>query len=118
MSTVIVTGSRDWNGYKTLSCHLDTVHALTPITLLVEGGARGADDLAALWANKNGIQVKTYPADWQAHGKAAGPIRNREMLLAHRDALVIAFPIGRSPGTRNCMSQAEKLGMKVINYGL
>lgn len=58
------------------------------ITEVVCGMARGADQLGGKWAYQNGIAVKKFPADWDTHGKAAGPIRNAEM-AAYADAAII-----------------------------
>lgn len=117
MSTVVITGSRFWDDIKTLYAALDLEHKREPITLLVEGGADGADDLGRRWAKKNGISVETVPADWVTHGRSAGPIRNNEMLDRHPEARVIAFPAPDSKGTVHCMKEARKRGMKVVNYG-
>lgn len=117
MSTVIITGSRNWDDYKTLFSSLDLEHHKEPITLFVEGGADGADDLGKRWATKNGIPVVTVPADWSAHGRSAGPKRNIEMLNRYPDARVIAFPAPNSKGTLHCMSEAKNRGMLVVNYG-
>jgi len=116
VSTVIITGSRDWSN-PCLFTALDIEHREQPITLLVQGGAKGADTLAARWAKANDIKCITVHADWDQHGKAAGPIRNIEMLDGFPDARVIAFPLGKSVGTRHCMREAVKRGMKVTNYG-
>lgn len=50
-------------------------------------------------------------ADWQTHGKAAGPIRNGAMLAKHAPDGVVAFP-GHN-GTADCVRQAEAAGIKV-----
>jgi hypothetical protein len=109
---VIVTGSRDATeeDARVIWRELDLIHEQEPIDLLIEGGARGADRLAHLWArNNNVLQARVY-ADWAEHGKAAGHIRNGEMLKRYPEARVLAFPKGKSPGTRNCIAQAIKLG--------
>jgi hypothetical protein len=117
MSTVIITGSRDWDDYKTLSVALDIEHEKEPITLLVEGGADGADFLSAKWARENNVPCVTVPAEWSLHGKSAGPKRNIEMLNRFPEARVIAFPMPDSIGTLHCMEQARKRKMRVFNYG-
>jgi hypothetical protein len=68
--------------------------------------------MAGEFAKWKGIAVKEYPADWQKHGKAAGPIRNRQMLEDGKPDLVIAFSGGR--GTANMISQARAAGVKVL----
>lgn len=82
-------------------------------TLLVVGSSKGVDAQAAAWARKNGIQVKIVPADWDKHGRSAGPIRNSLMLKEHPETLaVISFPGGK--GTEDCTKKAKALGYNVI----
>lgn len=81
------------------------------ISEVVNGGAKGADKLGKEWAEKKGLPVKTIDADWNTHGRAAGPIRNRKM-ADYADALV-AFWDGESPGTRNMIEEAQKRGLKI-----
>lgn len=110
---VVVTGGRDYRDEKKVFETLNKLHATKPITMLVEGGASGADDLSRAWAVTHGVPVKTYPAKWSEYGKSAGPIRNGQMLDAEQPDLVIAFPGGR--GTANCTSQARDRGLKVMH---
>ncbi len=71
---------------------MEAVDPVIPIRVAVsrfdkhadEGGARGADRLARVWAQLGGIEVETHPAQWERDGKAAGPIRNRAMLVNGR----------------------------------
>lgn len=84
---VLVTGSRWWRHRDLLA---ETLAGIEP-TAICHGGARGADSLAGEWAEANGIPVTVYPADWERHGRAAGPIRNREMLAAFQPDQVVAF---------------------------
>ena len=74
------------------------MHAAKPIALVIHGDARGADTLAKWWATSRGIAQKPYPADWKAHGKAAGMIRNRAMLADGKPGLVVAFLGGVGTG--------------------
>ncbi len=57
-------------------------------------------------------RVVVFKADWDTHGKAAGPIRNREM-LDRRPDLLLAFWNGRSPGTKDCINQAVKMKIPI-----
>ena len=108
---VLVCGGRDFCNDRLLYRSLHALHALYGVTLLIEGGARGADRLAREWAVKTGVEVKTYPADWDKHGRSAGPIRNEKMLLDGKPELVIAFPGGK--GTAHMVALAEKAGVQV-----
>ncbi len=110
---VLVCGGRDFNDALTLGSWLGGIHKNNgPITLLIEGGARGADHMAAEFAKWQGIPVKTFPADWDTHGNAAGPIRNKQMLDEGKPDLVVAFDGGI--GTANMVKQARAAGVKVF----
>jgi hypothetical protein len=78
-------------------------------TLIVHGGAPGADRMAGSLALKLGLCTPiVYPAQWKTHGKAAGPIRNRLMLDEEKPDLVIAFWDGESPGTKDMIEETER----------
>lgn len=110
---VLVCGGRDFNDALTLGSWLGGIHKNNgPITLLIEGGAKGADYMARKFAEWQGIPTKTFPADWDQHGKAAGPIRNKQMLDEGKPDLVVAFEGGR--GTANMIELAKKAGVKVF----
>lgn len=102
---VLVCGGRDYNDAAEVFACLDRLHRENPITCIIHGDAFGCDRLAGYWGQDNDIEVKACPADWAKHGRAAGPIRNREMLLLYPD-VVIAFPGGR--GTADMIRQAIK----------
>lgn len=83
--------------------------------VLVQGGARGVDGQAAAWANERGIFVRTFVADWNRHGKAAGPKRNQAMVdsaVPGHDYL-LAFPDESSIGTHDCVRRARAHGLLV-----
>ncbi len=102
---LIVSGSRNCTDDKKIFSELDRIHRTANITLIIHGGARGVDALAGLWATNNNIPVQVYPADWVTFGRAAGPIRNKQMLDSHPDRW-IAFPSEDSRGTKNFITQA------------
>jgi hypothetical protein len=83
---------------------LDAAHAAKPIGEIIHGAAAGADTLAGDWAAERGVPVRLFRANWEKHGRAAGPIRNRQMLDEGKPEIVIAFPGGC--GTRNMVRQA------------
>lgn len=105
---VLVCGGRAFEDYAFLR---DVLDYYAP-TLVIHGAARGADSLAHRWAQNRCISVESHPADWQAHGKAAGPIRNAKMISAGKPDLVIAFPGGK--GTANMVKIATDKGVPVI----
>lgn len=114
---LIIAGSRDIVAYSTL---LHAVAALReawgPITIdeVVSGCARGVDQLGELWAARNGISVRRFPANWGMYGRSAGMIRNQAM-AQHGDALLAIWD-GKSPGTGNMVTTAESAGLEVFVY--
>ena len=116
MTRILVTGSRDWDDVEAMIEVLAPYNITRDVKTLVHGGARGADAIAAEIALALGWYMEEYPADWETHGKAAGPIRNQQMVDLGAD-VCLAFPKGESRGTRHCMKAAEKAGIRVINYG-
>lgn len=109
---VLVTGGRDYGDWERLYYELDGHHTSQQITLLIHGGAAGADDLASDWADSRLVRTRAFIADWEAHGKAAGPMRNQRMIDEGKPDLVIAFPGGK--GTADCVRRAKAAGIRVI----
>jgi hypothetical protein len=112
---VLVCGGRDY-GYtvdETAEMYftLRALHEKFPITALIQGGARGADECARDWARDSKVKCVTVPADWYTHGKAAGPIRNQRMLDDFKPDLVVAFPGGS--GTADMVRRSRKAGIPV-----
>lgn len=59
------------------------------------------------------IRYEVFRADWDKHGKAAGPIRNQEMLDNGKADALVAFWDGKSPGTKDMIRRAKRKGIKV-----
>jgi hypothetical protein len=89
---VLICGDRNWTDKVTIQEWLLKLKDEGYDTV-IEGEARGADIIARKEAEKLGFNVLKHPADWDKHGKAAGPIRNREMLDLNPE-LVLAFHPG------------------------
>lgn len=116
MLKVLVTGSRGWNDYELIEDALRSVlpqGAETQPVLVIHGDAGGADRMAALSARKLGYFVMAYPANWKLYGKAAGPIRNAQMLKEQKPDVVLAFWDGQSRGTAHMMGLADEAGVIV-----
>ena len=109
---LLVTGGRDFHGYQALKATLDTIHKETPVTHLIHGGAPGADSLAGAWAAFNHVPALVFPANWTKHGKAAGPLRNQQMLTEGHPDAYLAFPGGQ--GTADMVQRCRKQGIKDI----
>lgn len=115
MMRVIIAGGRDFNNYELLELKCDRI-LLFPFTHpdeieIVSGHCNGADILGEQYGKERGCKVKLFPADWAKHGKAAGPIRNKEM--AEYGTHLIAFWDGFSRGTKNMIATATQSGLKV-----
>ena len=108
---VLVCGGRDYADKARVNEALGIVHRKCKITELIHGAARGADTLAGEWAKENGIKVSAFPADWEKHKKAAGPIRNQKMLDDAKPEAVVAFPGGS--GTKDMLLRAQLSGLKI-----
>lgn len=74
------------------------------------GDANGVDLSVRGVCVRRGYDYRIFHADWNEHGKAAGPIRNGEMIKG--TDLLIAYPGGK--GTQNCVAQAEAIGIPVM----
>lgn len=115
---VLVCGSRYFDQRGRLFDILDRFRKLHPTMEVIEGEAPGADTYARQWAEERGIVVHKFPADWAKYGKAAGPIRNKQMLEAGAE-MVIAFPMsemGRGTGNMVRQAQAAKIPVQIVPY--
>lgn len=112
---ILVCGGRDYTNRQTIHRTLDaTLQKIRDEGYehikLIHGAARGADTFAEEWAKLRGISSTAYRANWNLYGKAAGVIRNEQMLDESPD-LIVAFPGGR--GTAHMMSIGRKAGVPV-----
>jgi hypothetical protein len=123
---VLVTGGRYYRNGTMVDRVLSDLHRARGISLLIQGDANGADNLAKAWAIRNGVPVLSCPAAWgdldapgaviryrqdgAAYNVNAGFQRNGEM-LREQPEICIAFKGGR--GTRNMIDQAKAAGVEV-----
>ena len=107
---LIIAGGRHYRLTKDDQAFIANVVDKYQVTEIVQGGAKGADLGAKLWAKANGIKCTEFPAEWTKYGDSAGMIRNREM-GNYADAL-LAFPGGI--GTAGMIKTAERLKLLVI----
>lgn|SRR3990167_1946725 len=125
--TVIITGGRDFNNYELLKETLNYLFGALAVKLIAGACDRGiltytrpdgttvygADGLTERYAAEFGYKFTPYPADWNKHGKAAGPIRNAAMIKSGAE-ICIGFWDGKSKGTFDMMTKANKAGITVI----
>lgn len=109
---LLVCGDRKWTDERAMARKLKPVIHL--IEVLMHGDADGADKLSAVVARQLGLpeeKIKAFPADWDTFHKAAGPIRNQQMLTEGRPTDVYAFhhDLSKSKGTRDMVMRARKV---------
>lgn len=110
MKYILVTGSRDWTDFDTISTELKLISEKFPVddTYLVHGNARGADKISAyLWKKMGGKDI-ALSAEWDKYGKAAGPIRNKDMLDNYDISHALAFSKNESKGTSHMIFLLEE----------
>ena len=110
---VLVTGSRDWTDRATIERALAQVAVRGAV--LVHGGARGTDRIAASIWRRWGLRCEEHRADWNRDGRAAGMARNRQMVAAGAD-LCLAFIRHQSRGATHCAATAEAAGIPTRRY--
>ena len=112
--SVLICGSRDWKDYEAIET---LVKSFEKGTVIIQGECRGADLMAKKAGRKHGFTVLSYPARWKKHGRrAAGPIRNTKMLDDGNPAVVYAFLLPQSIGTRDLIDKAESRRIPVIIF--
>ncbi len=116
MKYLLIAGSRNYTDRDTFNRvteeYIDSEDAFT---VIVAGGAAGADDLAKDYALEHGLQYIEFPADWEKYGRAAGPKRNDEMVkfIKEKNGRALYFWDGESKGTKQCIESARKNGIDV-----
>ena len=99
-----LTGETHYEAVKTTLAGLGTTH-------LLHGGEGAAKQHAEVWATETGNPQTGHAPNWKAHGKAAGPIRGKELITACDN--VLALWDGRSKGTANELREAKRQGKRV-----
>lgn len=111
MIRLIIAGPRDYYDQEKVFRDIHTFQGKFGIDEIISGEASGVDKLAEEYAFLHQIPFKLFQADWEKYGKAAGPIRNREM-AEYANAL-LAFDKG-TKGTRNMIQMARKYHLRGI----
>jgi hypothetical protein len=112
---IALTGGLDFNDHRLIWDRLDKVHAKHPDMVLLHGGSpKGAELIAAKWADNRRVPQIAFKPEWTKHNKAAPFKRN--------DAMLDVLPIGvmHFPGTGiqdNFADKAKRLGIPVWRFG-
>jgi len=109
---MIIAGSRTITSVAALNRVIDHITWINPdfftrVEKLISGTAKGADQLGEYWALFNDVPVERIPADWDKHGAAAGPIRNK--VMAEKADFAIILWDGSSHGAWNMVENMQKL---------
>lgn len=109
---VLICGDRNWTDEETIKAYIRT---LTIGSIIINGRCRGADSIARFAAKEYGYDVEDYPAEWEKHGRIAGPIRNAQMLIDGKPDLVVVFHdnLEDSKGTKDMIRQAKAAGVPI-----
>lgn len=105
--TIVICGSRSIK-----SLNISRYIRSSSIGCVISGGAIGIDTIAEKWAKANKIEFLAYLPNWKLYGKAAGLVRNKEMVDACD--IVFAFWDGKSKGTLDTLKYAQSIGRKYI----
>jgi len=109
---IAIVGSRAFQNCDVVS---GFVGRLPKGSIVISGGAKGVDSWAAKAAREAGLETLVLEADWERHGRSAGPIRNHE--IVKRSDEVAAFWDGSSRGTLNTVALAVRESIPVRVYG-
>lgn len=112
-----VCGGRGFDDTRAVWAALDKERLAVPHDTLevVQGGAPGADKIAREWCVAREVPYFNVPAEWEKHGRAAGPIRNQKIVDKYELDKLLAFPGGR--GTADMVFRAENACIPVQRIG-
>jgi aspartate aminotransferase-like enzyme len=116
---ILVSGSRYYKNYRKILSFLTRMKQKHSEVIVVEGGARGADTLARKACEKLNIKCKEYNANWEKYGRAAGPIRNQQMLDDNDDIEIVAIfheELNKSKGTKDMLKRARKANKEIVKF--
>ena len=108
---IAFTGGLDFNDHRAIWDRLDKALAKHPDMVLLHGGSqRGAERIAACWAENRKVPQIAFRPDWARHAKAA-PFKRNDQMLGAMPIGVIVFP--GSGISANLADKARKLGIPV-----
>jgi YspA, cpYpsA-related SLOG family len=112
---LLICGDRRWTNRSAIEREIRRFLNAAGGLVIIEGEAKGADSIAREVADELELTVIPFPADWERYGRAAGPVRNTQMLKEGKPDRVLAFHsnISGSKGTINMVAQARDAGIPV-----
>jgi len=106
-----IVGSREYNNYLEFKSYIDEFRKHIQIDMIISGGADGVDSMAYEYSRKNGITFVCHPPKSEDGFPRAYFRRN--LRIVEQAECIIAFPRGKSSGTRNSISLAKRLGKQL-----
>jgi YspA, cpYpsA-related SLOG family len=89
---IAFTGGLDCNDHRLIWDKLDQVHAKHPDMVLLHGGSpKGAERIAARWADHRKVPQVAFKPDWTKYAKAA-PFKRNDQMLDVLPIGVLVFP--------------------------
>ena len=116
MKYLLIAGSRTFDDRETFNrVTKEFIDGEERFTVIVEGGAAGADMMAREYAETHGMKVEEFRPDWKQFGRAAGPKRNDMMVkfIKEHNGVALYFWDGESKGTKQCIESARRKGVPV-----
>lgn len=103
-----ISGSRNYQDYATLK---KVIQQLVPqATMIISGGAKGADRLAEQYARENNLELKIIRPQYDRYPfKAAPMIRNADIVNA-ADKVICFYHQTKTNGTADTAKKAVKAG--------
>lgn len=109
---ILFTGSRAWTD-EDAAINVFNAYVQPGDHVVVGDCPTGLDKMIRDLCYDSETSYDVHHADWKEHGRAAGPLRNQEMVNTGPD-LCIGFPLENSRGTKDCMTRARMAGVTVI----
>lgn len=108
---IVFTGGNDYQDVERIWSVLDRVKAKHPTMVLLHGGSpKGAELIAAKWADNRQVPQVAFRPDWTKYAKAA-PFRRNDAMLEALPIGVVAFPGGGI--SENLADKARAKGIPV-----
>ena len=111
---IAFTGGPDCGDHHRIWAALDKVHTRHPAMVLMHGGTpKGAEKIAARWADHRKVAQVVFKPDWTRHAKAA-PFKRNDAILDAQPIGVVVFP--GSGVSANLADKAKAKGIRVWRF--
>jgi hypothetical protein len=108
---IAFTGGAECNDVDAIWAALDKARVQHPDMVLLHGGSpKGAERIAACWADQRKVPQVVFKPDWNREGRAA-PLKRNDRLLEALPIGVVVFP--GSGISQNLADKAKQLGIPV-----